>query len=98
MKGQQAVVAPCCSALSAGAPCELQPADTHYAVLDTEAQLISEVWPANEHHSDRRTPDDVHLDPGLRFQTLGGNETQYISKSSYYKVALFELIYCKKLL
>ena len=45
--------------------CVMRP-DTYDAVLDTETQLVSEVWPANEHHGDGRTPDDVHLDPGLR--------------------------------
>lgn len=40
--------------------------DTHNAVLDAEAQLVSEVRPADEHHSDGWAPDDVHLDPGLR--------------------------------
>lgn len=43
---------------------------THNAVLDAEAQLVPEVRPADEHHGDRRTPDDVHLDPGLRLETL----------------------------
>lgn len=44
---------------------------THYAILDAEAQLVSEIRPANEHHGDRRAPDNVHLDPGLRLETLG---------------------------
>lgn len=43
---------------------------THNAVLDTEAQLVPEIWPANEHHGNRGTPDDVHLDPRLRLKTL----------------------------
>lgn len=43
---------------------------THNAVLDAEAQLVPEVWPADEHHGDRRTPNNVHLDPGLRLETL----------------------------
>lgn len=43
---------------------------THNAVLDTEAQLVPEIWPANKHHGNRGTPDDVHLDPGLRLKTL----------------------------
>ena len=43
---------------------------THNAVLDAEAQLVSEVRPADEHHGNRRTPDDVQLDPGLRLETL----------------------------
>lgn len=43
---------------------------THNAVLDAKAQLVSEVRPADENHGDRRTPDNVHLDPGLRLETL----------------------------
>lgn len=40
--------------------------DTHNAVLDTKAQLVSEVRPADEHHGNGRASDNVHLDPGLR--------------------------------
>lgn len=43
---------------------------THNAILDAEAQLVPEIRPANKHHGNRGTPDDVHLDPGLRLQTL----------------------------
>lgn len=43
---------------------------THNAILDTEAQLVPEIRPANKHHGNRGTPDDVHLDPGLRLKTL----------------------------
>lgn len=43
---------------------------THDSVLYAEAQLVSEVRPADQHHGNGRTPDDVHLDPGLRLQTL----------------------------
>lgn len=48
---------------------------THNAVLDTEAQLVPEIWPANEHHGNRGTPDDVHLDPRLRLKTLRDADT-----------------------
>lgn len=43
---------------------------THNAVLDAKAQLVSEVRPADEHHGYRRTPDNVHLNPGLRLEAL----------------------------
>lgn len=43
---------------------------THNAILDAEAQLVPEIRPANKHHGNRGTPDDVHLDPGLRLKTL----------------------------
>jgi len=45
---------------------------THDAVLDAEAQLVPEVRPADEHHGDGGTPDDVQLDPGLSLEALGG--------------------------
>lgn len=43
---------------------------THNAILHAEAQLVAQVRSANEDHGDRRTSDDVHLNPGLRFQAL----------------------------
>lgn len=46
--------------------------DTHNAILYAEAQLVSEVWSADQHHSDGGTPDDVQLNLGLGLQTLGG--------------------------
>lgn len=57
-------------------------ADTYDAVLDAEAQLVSEVRPANEDHGDGRTPDDVHLDPGLRLQTLRGHGSAHETTNS----------------
>lgn len=38
---------------------------THNAVLDTEAQLVAEVGPSDEHCGDWRTSDDVEFDPRL---------------------------------
>lgn len=52
---------------------------THNAVLDAEAQLVPEIWPANEHHCNRGTPDNVHLDPRLRLKTLRDADTVKLS-------------------
>lgn len=39
---------------------------THNAILNAKAELISEIWSADEDHGDGRTSDDVHLDSRLR--------------------------------
>lgn len=38
---------------------------THNAVLYTEAQLVAEVWPSDEHSGHWRTSDNVQLNAGL---------------------------------
>lgn len=43
---------------------------THNAILYTETELVAEVGSADEDHGDWRTSDNVHLNPGLRLQTL----------------------------
>lgn len=43
---------------------------THNAILDAKAQLVPEVRSTDEYCGYRRTPDNVHLDPGLRLKTL----------------------------
>lgn len=43
---------------------------TNNAILDAEAQLVAEVGPSDEYSGDRRTSDNVELDPRLVLQTL----------------------------
>lgn len=40
------------------------------AILYAEAELVPEVWSADEDHGDWRTSNNVHLNPGLRLQAL----------------------------
>lgn len=49
---------------------------TYDAVLDTEAQLVFQIWSLDEDSSNRGTTDDVHLHLNLVLQALKKTQAQ----------------------